>query len=218
MVSTATTSPEDRVPASARGRRTASGLDKVEKRRLELAESALKTLGELGYARTGLREIAANSPFSHGVVHYYFQDKTELIAFCVRHYKTICSQRYDETVERATSVRELTDGVVTIMRRTLVDDVGLHRLWYDLRTQSMFEPALRPDVRQIDGLLRDMVWRIVTRTADLSGARVLVDAETAYAVVDGLFEQALVSAVDDADSAVRDLGDRVDLAIARLVG
>lgn len=218
MSKTAVTSSDGRAGESARPRRSTSGADKVEKRRLELAESALRTLGELGYARTGLREIAANSPFSHGVVHYYFQDKTELIAFCVRHYKTICSQRYDETVERSTSVAELTDGVVTIMRRTLVDDVGLHRLWYDLRTQSMFEPGLRADVRQIDGLLRDMVWRIVSRTAELSDVDVLVDAGTAYAVVDGLFEQALVAAVDDQTAAVRDLGDRVRAAIARLVG
>ena len=48
-------------------------------RRDQLAESALQTLGELGYARTSLRDIAANSEFSHGVVHYYFTDKTELI-------------------------------------------------------------------------------------------------------------------------------------------
>ena len=218
MSKSVTTSVKQPAPQEIGPRRPVSGVDKVERRRLELAESALRTLGELGYARTGLREIAANSPFSHGVVHYYFQDKTELIAFCVRHYKTICSQRYDETVATAQSAQELTDGVVAIMRRTLVDDVGLHRLWYDLRTQSMFEPGLREDVRQIDGLLLDMVWRIVTRFAELSDAEVLVDPGTAYAVVDGLFEQALVAAVDDAQAASSDLGDRVRSAISRLIG
>ena len=52
-------------------------VDKFDARRDQLAESALKTLGELGYARTTLREIANNSTFSHGVVHYYFEDKLE---------------------------------------------------------------------------------------------------------------------------------------------
>ena len=46
------------------------------------AQSALLTLGQFGYARTSLRDIAANSEFSHGVVHYYFADKTELITYC----------------------------------------------------------------------------------------------------------------------------------------
>src|SRR5580698_7702400 len=61
--------------------------DKYDQRRNELAESALRTLGERGYTRTSLREIATNSEFSHGVVHYYFADKLELIVYCVRYYK-----------------------------------------------------------------------------------------------------------------------------------
>ncbi|MGJ9411434.1 TetR/AcrR family transcriptional regulator [Aeromicrobium sp. CF4.19] len=193
-------------------------VDKTEQRRLELAASALRTLGELGYARTGLREIAANSPFSHGVVHYYFRDKTELITYCVRHYKTLCSRRYDETVDSATTTAELADGIVAVMGRTLLEDDGLHRLWYDLRTQSMFEPDLRDQVAEIDGLLRDMTWRIVARFAELSSTTVVVDAPTAYAVVDGLFEQALVARTDDPDVAAAHLAERVRALMPLLVG
>jgi AcrR family transcriptional regulator len=49
-------------------------VDKFAARRNELAEAALKTLAERGYAQTGLRDIAQNSEFSHGVLHYYFAD------------------------------------------------------------------------------------------------------------------------------------------------
>ncbi|MFI5042721.1 MAG: TetR/AcrR family transcriptional regulator, partial [Acidimicrobiales bacterium] len=47
-------------------------VDKFAERRTQLADAALQTLAELGYARTSLREIAQNSQFSHGVLHYYF--------------------------------------------------------------------------------------------------------------------------------------------------
>src|SRR5580658_1911138 len=50
-------------------------VDKFGERRAQLADAALQTLAELGYARTSLREIAQNSQFSHGVLHYYFSDK-----------------------------------------------------------------------------------------------------------------------------------------------
>jgi len=116
-----------------------SGIDKIERRRIALAESALKTLGELGYARTSLREIANNSEFTHGVVHYYFRDKIDLISYCVRYYKTKCAQRYDEVVETATSADELAVGFLGKMTQTLVEETPMHRLWYDLRAQSMFE-------------------------------------------------------------------------------
>src|SRR5690349_15394605 len=63
---------------------TVGRVDKFEERRRELADAALQTLSELGYARTSLREIAQHTSFSHGVLHYYFRDKVELITYCVR--------------------------------------------------------------------------------------------------------------------------------------
>jgi AcrR family transcriptional regulator len=53
----------DRIPAQR--------MDKFAERRAELAEAALQTLSELGYARTSLREIAQNSEFTHGVLHLF---------------------------------------------------------------------------------------------------------------------------------------------------
>ena len=79
-------------------------VDRYDERRDQLAESALRTLGERGYARTSLREIALNSQFSHGVLHYYFEDKLDLIDYCIRYYKAKCVTRYDELIAVSTSL------------------------------------------------------------------------------------------------------------------
>src|SRR4051794_19474251 len=134
--------------------------DKVEARRQELAAAALKTLAERGYANTSLREIAQNSEYSHGVLHYYFADKTELIIYCVRVYKTRCVRRYDN-VDDATTAEDLADRFLAALLRTLCEDSHEQRLWYDMRAQSLFEPLFRDDVAEIDRVLRDMVWRIL---------------------------------------------------------
>ncbi len=205
--------PSAEAPRPAR----VSGIDKIERRRVALAESALKTLGELGYARTSLREIANNSEFTHGVVHYYFRDKIHLISYCVRYYKTKCAQRYDEVVETATSADDLAAGFLGKMKQTLAEETPMHRLWYDLRAQSMFEEQLRDDVVAIDQLLEQMIWRILTRYADLVGGTPTVDAPTAYALIDGLFEQAVVGYAADPDR-VRDLlADRVSQVLPKLI-
>ncbi len=193
-----------------------SGIDKIERRRVALAESALKTLGELGYARTSLREIANNSEFTHGVVHYYFRDKIDLISYCVRYYKTKCAQRYDEVVETATTGDELAGGFLAKMTQTLVEETPMHRLWYDLRAQSMFEEQLRPDVTAIDKLLEEMIWRILTRYADLTGTTPSVDAPTAYALVDGLFEQAVVGYDADPEKVPDLLVGRIKQVLPKL--
>ncbi|GAA1735613.1 TetR/AcrR family transcriptional regulator [Aeromicrobium alkaliterrae] len=190
---------------------------KADRRRLELAESAFKTLGEMGYARSSLREIAQNSEFSHGVVHYYFSDKTDLITFCVRHYKTACSRRYDAVVDAATTPAELADGFLATMGTTLVEDAGLHRLWYDVRAQSVFEPALREDVVHVDGLLEQMTWRVLSRYAELAGRALAVDAPTAYALVDGLFEQAVIASASDPTAARANLTARVATTLPLLL-
>src|SRR3954451_23031912 len=107
---------------------TTERIDKFEERRRELADAALQTLSELGYARTSLREIAQNSEFSHGVLHYYFRDKVELITHCVRQYKAECVTRYDQIIATAGSAGELRQDFAAAMADTLLQDAPMHRL------------------------------------------------------------------------------------------
>ena len=185
--STATTTPTGRREDAA-----SRPADKFDERRNQLAESALQTLGELGYARTSLREIANNSEFSHGVVHYYFHDKIELIVYCVRYYKAHCVRRYDAVVADSTSPEELLDAFAAKLVETLEDEAPMHRLWYDLRTQSMFEERCATPSLMIDHTLEDMIWRVVSRYGELSGAEVAMTPSAAYGMLDGLFQQALL--------------------------
>lgn len=171
---------------------TVGRVDKFEERRRELADAALRTLSELGYARTSLREIAQHTSFSHGVLHYYFRDKVELITYCVRRYKAVCVLRYDEVIATSRTGEELSAGFADAMAATLVADATMHRLWYDLRSQALFEDAFRDDVREIDAILEDMITRVVGRYAELAGGVPVLPFPAAYACFDGLFQQALM--------------------------
>src|SRR5580765_3400549 len=165
---------------TAADRALARQVDKFAERRAELADAALQTLAELGYARTSLREIAQHSGFSHGVLHYYFTDKVDLITHCVTQYKAQCVQRYDEIIAVSPTAETLCAGFADGLAATAREDAPLHRLWYDLRSQSMFEESFRADVLEIDASLQRMIWRIVSRYAELRGAVPAVPAETAY--------------------------------------
>jgi AcrR family transcriptional regulator len=180
-------------------------VDKFEERRRELADAALQTLGELGYARTSLREIAQNSPYSHGVVHYYFADKVELITYCVRQYKASCVTRYDAIVASAGSSPELAASFADALVTTLIEDAPMHRLWYDLRSQALFEASFRDDVLEIDAQLEQMIWQVVLRFASLREADVSMPSSRAYAMFDGLFQQALLRHLAGVDGASEEL-------------
>jgi AcrR family transcriptional regulator len=191
-------------------------IDKFAERRAQLAASALQTLSELGYARTSLRDIAQNSEFSHGVLHYYFNDKVDLIIQSVKQYKAECVKRYDEAVATARTATELKHGFSAVLAGTLRDDASMHRLWYDLRNQSLFEESFRADVLEIDDSLQRMIWRIVSQYAELVGAPLAVSSSEAYAIFDGLFYQALLRHLAGHDDADRQLQKSVEAIIDHL--
>ena len=180
-------------------------VDKFAERRAHLAAAALQTLAELGYARTSLRDIAQNSNFSHGVLHYYFSDKFELITYCVRQYKAECVTRYDSIVATAGSAAELKREFGAAMATTLREDATLHRLWYDLRNQSLFEESFRADVLEIDQRREEMIWRVISRFASFAGLGVALAPAAAYAILDGLFQQALLHFLAGQEGAAEQL-------------
>jgi len=190
-------------------RARAAPADKHDRRRSELAESALRTLGELGYARTSLREIASHSEFSHGVVHYYFADKLELIVYCVRYYKARCVTRYDDVIADAISADGLVEAFAAKLAETIRDEGPMHSLWYDLRCQSMFEPGLREAVTLIDRTLAEMIWRVISRYADLAGQGTRLSPAACYAMLDGLFQRALLGHVAGHADALDELCQQV---------
>lgn len=180
-------------------------VDKFAERRSQLASAALQTLAELGYARTSLREIAQNSEFSHGVLHYYFSGKEELLIHSVRQYEAECVTRYDEIVATAGSAEELKRDFSAAMAQTLRTDAPMHRLWYDLRNQSLFEESFRADVLEIDQRREEMIWHVVSRYATFAGVSLAVSPSVAYAIFDGLFQQALLHQLAGRDDAAGDL-------------
>ncbi|NKY36725.1 TetR family transcriptional regulator [Nocardia speluncae] len=182
-------------------------VDKFDARRTELAIATLHTLADLGYARTSLREIAQNSEFTHGVLHYYFADKRDLITEAVRQYEAVCVTRYDEVVAGAETAERLRGEFTTMFFATLDADAPLHRLWYDLRNQSLFDETFRRDVLEIDERREAMIWRVVSRYAELAGTAPALSSAAAYALLDGVFQRALLyvlSGMPDAATQLRE--------------
>lgn len=85
----------------------------------------------------------------------------------------------------------------------------MHRLWYDLRSQSMFEESLREAVLQIDQTLEDMIWRVISTYADLAGRRPAMTPHVAYGLLDGLFQQALLGHLCERDGVLEELRGQV---------
>lgn len=167
--------------------------NKFTARRRQLADSAIAVIAERGFARSGLRDIASHTELSTGILHYYFDGKDDLIAQAIWQYKSECARRYDPIIETATSAEEFVVRFTSEIAATLRDESNLHRLWYDLRNQALFESGFRDTIIDIDALLTDMVWEVVAQHARLLGVTPSIDKQTAYALFDGVFLNGLIA-------------------------
>ena len=187
--------PTSSAGAAARQAPRRAPADKYDERRNQLAESALQTLGELGYARTSLREIANNSEFSHGVVHYYFADKLELIIYCVRYYKAhVRDAATTAWSPTSTTAEELLDA---LRRQAGRDARATRRRCTGSGTTCAPRACSRTTLREAvlddrpDAGGHDLAGRLPLRRA--AAARELaMTPSAAYGVLDGLFQQALL--------------------------
>ena len=113
------------------------------------------------------------------------------------YYKARCVTRYDAVVAGSRTEHDLVEGFAAKLAETIREEAPMHRLWYDLRSQSMFDPSLQDAVRAIDLALEGMIWRVVTRYAELAGRPPALQSATSYAMLDGLFQQALLACGHD---------------------
>ena len=170
------------MPAKLKARAARKNAKRDVKKR-QIAESAILALKELGYANTSLRDIADKSAMSLGMLHYYFEDRTDLIIYCVSIYKEEFVRNITEALEKAKGRNEVIDAFSKALVASIIDDEMTHRLWYDIRTQAMFDATFQPVVAEIEKKLMDIV-----RTAfEKAGHEAVENIELSYALLDGVF-------------------------------
>ena len=168
--------------------RLARKTQKREDKRRQLAESAVSALCKLGYANTSLRDIAELSGNALGTLHYYFEDRIDLISYSVRDHKRAF---LDELRVAATADGTLLD-VIDLFSAGLAHGVTYnadnHKLWFDIRNQAMFDPAFAEVIGDIEGEIIEIFTLIEERF--LPGR---TDAAMDYTAIDGLFRYIMQS-------------------------
>ena len=181
---------------STRTRR--SPVDKFDERRNELAESALLTLGRArlrpdqpaSTSRATRRSATASCTTTS-------RTSSSWSLYSVTYYKMRCIdplRRGARGVDhRAGAPRRVRAKLV----ETMIDEAPMHRLWYDLRVESMFDdqaprrPCCRIDAATPRHDLADRHPLLRARRPSRSA----MDPASAYGVLDGLFEAALLGHV-----------------------
>jgi AcrR family transcriptional regulator len=175
---------ENSTPAIATIRK--SSAKSAEKKR-ELAEHAISSLAELGFARINLRDVAQRSGVSLGVIHYYFASKTELLIYCVGLYKEDFIVSLMDIIGHAHKVDNLQDTVSNYLADTIAQHAHIHRLWYDVRAQAQFDPAFQTAVEEVERALIDVFRALLNKLQEFGIDCSHNDPLKLYITIDGWF-------------------------------
>ncbi|MCL4676776.1 MAG: TetR family transcriptional regulator [Pararhodobacter sp.] len=200
----------DQKPIGKLAVRAATKGAKRDAKKRELAESAIEALKRYGYANTTLRDIAAQSDFSLGMLHYYFENKEQLLIYCVRLYKERFAAEIGARIAGADTRESLFRAFAEGLAAAIVEDAETHRLWYDIRNQALFDPVFQPVVTEIEASLIGLVAQIAGEGATGPSIQVL------YGAVDGVFRHLLEGQIAGNRRAIPDLAEdfRAVLALA----
>lgn len=152
----------------------------VKKR--ELAYHTLDTLAKWGYVGTSMRTISEEAGIALGTIHYYFKDKIDLICYCARLYKADFVQDLTRPLSSDAPISVLIERYVDVLTSALQDNAELHRLWFDIRAQAMFDKRFHDTVSAIEQSLVQSCETLVSR---IEAKR--FNATSTYTTIDGMF-------------------------------
>lgn len=175
--------------------------DKFEARRESLAESTLAIMGKKGYAHTSMRDIAAEAGVSLGTLHYYFVDKSELLTFCIKTFKRAFIQKVMGNCEAAHSLKDLITAFCEVCSESMVTDYREHRVWFDIRSQALYEPIFIPLRVEIEKELEEMFRTFIVAGEQLSGHAATMKTDAVGWMFEGLFEIELFNFIKSGNAA-----------------
>lgn len=178
-------------------KQTSKRQEKRTSKKNELADSAVEVLSQLGYARTSLRDIAQHSGVSVGVLHYYFEDRIDLISYCTRRYKEEFAQMLEATLTGGSDPQQTKEAFIDALVDAVDKDADKHRMWYDIRAQALFDENFHQTIDEIEELQIDTVRRFMSLLGIVNA-----DPLSAFLTLDGTFRHYLKRRLRDDEKAL----------------
>lgn len=163
---------------------------RADKRR-ELALHTLTALAELGFARINLREVAARSGTQLGSIHYYFDDKTDLLLCAIRLYTEEFISGLVQLVHGASGAEDLVTRGSAALGAAIVERGKMHRLWYEVRAQAMYDPTFQSVVEELETALTELTGHFLDTLRQFGVADAPRDPLATYLQMDGWFRYCL---------------------------
>jgi AcrR family transcriptional regulator len=164
------------------------------------------SVAERGAAGSTFEHVAREAGVSRGLLHYYFGTKERLLVEVVRRDAELRVARLDEMLEKAKTVDDVLDVLVSSLMDMIDNDPGFFLLLYELFSAGRRNPDIQHEVGQLFERTRSHVAGVlrIKETEGVLNLRFDAEAVVSYlfAVGDGFALQALSDPKRDSSAAM----------------
>lgn len=169
------------------------GREKVEVRREEILDAAVREVQRRGFASTRVADVAAELGVSSGLVFYHFGSKDKLLAAALEHAAKRDLARLERTVARAGDPLDAVRRVLSLYSPQ--GNAPGWTIWVDAWAESLRSPEMRAASRDLDLRWKETLATVI-RNGVTAGMFTCADPDGSAwrlsSLLDGLAVQALV--------------------------
>jgi transcriptional repressor BetI len=182
-------------------------------RRRKLAEAALQTMKEEGFARTTVQRVSATAGLAPGLVHHYFATKADMIEAAIRLASTEISTELVRRLAMATTPRRRLDAVIAANLTPAVFNPEVTRAWLAFAAQAEAHPR---HVRIVAAIYGRMTSNLRHALRGLVSGSAIEDMALSIALmIDGAWMRcALGGAEVTAEAVAARIGTMIDAELA----
>jgi AcrR family transcriptional regulator len=164
---------------------------KAHERRDQIIWALYECLSEKGHEKVTIKGIAEQAGLPHGVIHYYFKSKDEIVSALVEalqiKYETVLSERISSV---SSSRKALLETAVDYLAEQHVFDARLNRVFYNLVQMAFERSSIGKSLRKALRKYRNDI--IQTLCLSDNKEETTIQAAVIVAIVEGLALQWMI--------------------------
>jgi AcrR family transcriptional regulator len=126
-----------------------------------IVDAMRNSVAERGAAGSTFEHVAREAGVSRGLLHYYFGTKERLLVEVVRRDAELRVARLDAMLEKAETVDQVLDGLVSSLTDMIENEPGFFLLLYELFSAGRRNPDIQHEVGQLFERTRSHVAEVL---------------------------------------------------------
>jgi AcrR family transcriptional regulator len=167
-----------------------------EERRRQILDAACEAIAERGFAAVRISDVAAKANTSTGTVHYYFDNRRDVLRQALRFAFEQSLSRQLEELGRLRSPRRRLERLIELNLPHADEVTQEWIVWMEFWLEAVHHPEMRPMNEELYGRWRKVVGDIIVAGQAAGDFRQDADAEGLanrfVALMDGLAIQVLL--------------------------